>query len=55
MLKANRTIIDSLKPGVFYSDMHLLAERVTLEGLKDLGLISGDVDEMLENRVGFIF
>lgn len=35
--------------------MHLLAERVTLEGLVELGLISGDVDEMLAGRVGFIF
>jgi len=35
--------------------MHLLSERVMLEGLKDLGLVEGDVDEMLENRLGFIF
>jgi hypothetical protein len=35
--------------------MHLLSERVTLEGLKDLGLIDGDIDEMMENRLGFIF
>merc|ERR1740123_2327266 len=35
--------------------MHLLSERITLEGLKKLGLVNGDVDEMLEKRVGFIF
>ena len=35
--------------------MHLLAERVTLEGLKELNLISGDINEMLNDRVGFIF
>lgn len=35
--------------------MHLLAERVTLEGLKELGLVDGDIDEMVEGRVGFIF
>ena len=35
--------------------MHLLAERTTLEGLKELGLVDGDIDEMLEGRVGFIF
>jgi Xaa-Pro dipeptidase len=38
-----------------YKDMHLLAERTTLEGLKELGLVDGDIDEMLEGRVGFIF
>lgn len=44
-----------LKPGVSWSDMHLLSERVLLEGLKELGCVSGDVDEMLKARVGFIF
>lgn len=35
--------------------MHLLSERVTLEGLKDLGMVDGNIDEMLEGRVGFVF
>ena len=35
--------------------MHLLAERVELEGLKELGLIDGDIDEMLNGRLGFVF
>jgi Xaa-Pro dipeptidase len=54
-LKASRTVQAALKPGVSWVDMHLLAERVTLEGLKDLGLVNGDIDEMMENRLGFIF
>ena len=45
----------ALKPGVMYRDMHLLAEKVTLEGLKELGLVEGDVDEMVKGRVGFVF
>lgn len=35
--------------------MHLLAERVLLEGLVELGLVTGSVDEMLEKRIGFLF
>jgi len=35
--------------------MHLLSERVLLEGLVELGLITGDVDEMLAGRLGFVF
>jgi Xaa-Pro dipeptidase len=35
--------------------MHLLSEKVMLEGLVELGLIEGDVKEMLDGRVGFIF
>ena len=45
----------ALKPGVNWKEMHLLAERVELEGLKELGLIEGDVDEMLDGRLGFVF
>lgn len=45
----------ALKPGSNYKDLHLMGERVTLEGLKELGLISGDVDEMLKGRLGFVF
>lgn len=55
VLKANRTVFAALKPGVNWKDMHLLAEKVTLEGLVELGLVTGDVTEMLEGRVGFIF
>jgi hypothetical protein len=35
--------------------MHLLSERIMLEGLRDLGCVSGDIDEMLNARLGFIF
>jgi Xaa-Pro dipeptidase len=35
--------------------MHLLSEKVMLSGLVELGLLTGDVDEMLAGRVGFIF
>ena len=55
VLRANRAVFKALKPGVNWKDMHLLSERTTLEGLKELGLVKGDVDEMLKGRVGFIF
>ena len=55
VLKANREVIKNIRPGVSWIDMHLLAEKVTLTGLKELGLIDGDIDEMLEGRLGYIF
>ena len=44
-------------PGVSWVDMHLLAERVVLTGLQELGIIKPDVciDEAVEKRVGFLF
>ena len=55
VLRANRAVLKELKPGVNWKDMHLLSEKVCLQGLKDLGLIDGDVDEMLNARLGYVF
>ena len=41
--------------GVSWKDMHLLAERVVLSALKDMGLVVGDVEEMVQNRIGALF
>lgn len=35
--------------------MHKLAERTQLEELKKLGLLQGDVDEMMKVNLGAIF
>lgn len=36
------------KPGVMWTDMHLLANRAMLEHLKNGGLLKGDVEEMIK-------
>ena len=35
--------------------MHKLAERTILTGLVELGCLTGNVEDMLEKRIGFIF
>lgn len=35
--------------------MHELAVRIILSGLIDLGLLTGDLEEMIEGRLGYIF
>jgi len=55
VLASRDAVFEALKPGVNWLDMHLLSEKVMLEGLKKLGLVQGDVDEMVKGRVGFIF
>ena len=44
-----------MRPGVEWIDMHLLADRVHLEELKAAGLLVGDIDEMMEVRLGAVF
>jgi Xaa-Pro dipeptidase len=57
VLNANLEVRKNAKPGVSWLDMHLLAEKVILTGLRDLGLLSNEftVDEMLNNRVAYYF
>ena len=55
VLKASRAVFAKLAPGVDWMEMHKLSERVLLEGLVGLGLLTGDVDEMLEKRISFLF
>lgn len=56
VLKANRDVMAQIKPGVFWTDMHLLAEKTIITGLKSLGLLGDfDVDEMVNARVCYYF
>ena len=55
VLAAQQAVFDAIKPGVSYVDMHLLAERTTLEGLVKAGVLKGDVDEMMKVRLGAVF
>lgn len=57
VLNANLEVQNNAKPGVSWTDMHLLAERIIISGLRNLGLLSTNytVDEMLNNRVAYYF
>ncbi|XP_053401005.1 xaa-Pro dipeptidase-like isoform X2 [Mercenaria mercenaria] len=55
VFKASRAVMAAVKPGVSWVDMHLLAERVQLEELAKLGLIQGDIEEMMKVRLGAVF
>lgn len=45
VLKAEMDTIAATKPGIEYREMHLMAARILTEGLKNLGLMKGHVDE----------
>ncbi|OVA11773.1 Peptidase M24 [Macleaya cordata] len=55
VLKAHDAVISAMKPGVSWLDMHKLAERTILESLKIGGIIIGDVDDMMVERIGAVF
>lgn len=55
VLNMETSSIAALRPGVPYRDIHLSANRILLEGFSGLGLVKGDVEEMLQLGVGGLF
>ncbi|GFY63227.1 xaa-Pro dipeptidase [Trichonephila inaurata madagascariensis] len=53
--KSSRAVMESVKPGVCWVDMHKLADRVHLEELKAGGLLKGEIKDMMEACLGAIF
>jgi len=45
VLAANMKAIETIRPGVLYRDIHLLACQTLAEGLKAIGLMKGDMKE----------
>lgn len=50
VLNAQLAAIDTIHPGVAYNEPHLAAVRVIAQGLLDLGLLTGTVDEIIETN-----
>lgn len=48
VLKAQRAAIETVRPGVNWDEPHNTTVRVLTEGLVELGLLSGDVDSLIE-------
>ena len=55
VLNANMAAIEAIKPGVPYRDIHLLSAKVIAQGLKDLGLMKGDVDDAVRHGAHAMF
>lgn len=55
VLKMETDSIESLKPGVSYREVHLNSNKILLEGLQQLGLVNGNIDDMLTAGVGGLF
>ena len=53
--ECNEAAFGMIRPGVAYRDVHLAVARQMLEGLKGLGLVRGDVDEMVAAGVAGLF
>jgi len=55
VLNANMKAIEATKPGIFNKDLHLLAVKTIASGLKDLGIMKGNIDEAVKNGAHALF
>ena len=55
VLAANDFARDASRPGITYRDVHLGASKIIVQGLMNLGLVKGDVDEMVAAGVQGLF
>lgn len=55
VLHAHETAIESLRPGVFFKDVHLLACEKLAEGLKSMGLMKGDTKDAVRQGAHAMF
>jgi len=55
VLKANVEAIKTIRPGIINREIHLKAARIIAGGLKDLGLMKGDIDEAVKNGAHALF
>ncbi|GAA0557624.1 aminopeptidase P family protein [Chitinophaga japonensis] len=52
---AQQRAIDALRPGILFRDVHLLACEQLAEGLRDIGLMKGDVKEAVAQGAHALF
>jgi Xaa-Pro aminopeptidase len=55
VLKTNMTTIEAIRPGVFFKDIHFLAARTITNGLKELGIMKGDTEEIVKAGAHALF
>jgi Xaa-Pro aminopeptidase len=55
VLAANMKAIESIRPGVLYREIHLLAARTLAEGLKSIGLMKGNIEDAVKAGAHALF
>ena len=55
VVNALDTCIADTKPGVEMENLHLNAARIMMQGLKDMDLVKGDLDEIMDKNIFALF
>ncbi|HKJ30171.1 MAG TPA: M24B family metallopeptidase, partial [Balneolales bacterium] len=55
VLKAHKKCIEAAKPGVQMEELHMMSARIMMQGLLDIGLIKGELDEIMDKNIFALF
>jgi len=55
VLEANLKAIEACQPGITYKEVHLLASRIIADGLKEVGLMKGNMEEAVKAGAHALF
>ncbi len=55
VLEAQKQVIEASVPDAKMEDLHILAARVMMQGLKDANIVEGAVDDLMENDIFALF
>ncbi len=55
VLEANMKTIEATKPGISNRELHLMAAKIIATGMKDLGLMKGNVDDAVKEGAHAMF
>lgn len=55
VLEAQKQTIEASKPDAKMEDLHILSARIMMQGLKDAGLVTGSIDDLMENDIFALF
>ncbi|RKP23540.1 peptidase M24, structural domain-containing protein [Syncephalis pseudoplumigaleata] len=55
VLSMQKAVLEQIKPGVNWEDMHRLAMRICVDGLVAARILKGSIDELHQHHMGAIF
>jgi Xaa-Pro dipeptidase len=55
VLNTLKKTIEAVKPGLKMEELHMAACRIILHGLREIGIVKGDIEEMMQNDIFALF
>ncbi len=55
VLDGMQAVLDAIEPGAKMEELHLLAARTMMKGLKKLDIVRGDIDELMKENIFALF